>query len=151
MKDIYRKTYNFEIGDINFGLLKENEINEILKDGRHSSPWIEKILTYWFPFLKQIKGNKPYDHIDNDGNKYDAKNFTKYGCNFMSSSMIGTGRKFDYEKCIKKIEELELTYILCDIVEIPTINIKFAKGVELIKKYQKGSIPFKDRRVIFEK
>ena len=43
---------------------------------------------------------------------------------------------------------LDMIYIFTDVVEFPKVQVRFGKGSDL-KQYTKGSIPFKDRDVLF--
>ena len=97
--------------------------------------------------LLSVKGNKDHDHIDNDGNLYDAKNFTKGGLNFMPSNQIGAGRKLNKEIAIEKANKL--IYICVDITQLPTLQIIFVKGNKLAEKYNNFKIPFKKREELF--
>jgi len=143
------KTHTFNIDTTSFGELSTEELTDIFLDGRFISPFLERHIPIWFPHLTHIKGNKPYDHIDQDDNKYDAKNFTKNGLQFMPSGMIGTGRKYDKVVCLKKIQKYDMIYILCDITGFPEIRIVFAKGEDLLNIYGNARIPYKDRVEIF--
>jgi len=136
---IHNKTYSYTINDIRFGNLSQSTIYEIFKDGRAFShliePWLEEILP-----LKHIKGCKSYDFTDmNDEEiKYDAKTFTRRGCYFVPSNMIGEGRTFNKKIFDEKAKNL--IYIIVSNVHFPEIKIKFVKGSELIKQYPKGKI-----------
>ncbi len=143
------KTYIFELKTPRFGALQKEEVIKIFKDGRYASPFLERQLPLWFDGLTHITGNKPYDLVDEQGRKYDAKNFTSNGLKFMPSGQIGTGRKYDPDKCRKKIEENKMTYIACDITEFPKVRVRFLDGSELLKKYPKAQVMFKDREVLF--
>ncbi|BCU95885.1 MAG: hypothetical protein CM15mV10_2740 [uncultured marine virus] len=41
-----------------------------------------------------------------------------------------------------------MIYIFTDVVEFPKVQVRFVKGSDLTQ-YTKGSIPFKDRNVLF--
>ena len=140
-KVYYKKLHNLSFGDLN-----QDEIIDILSDGRFSTPLIEIQLCKWFPLI-HVKGNKDHDHIDNDGNLYDAKNFTKGGLNFMPSNQIGAGRKLNKEIAIEKANKL--IYICVDITQLPTLQIIFVKGNKLAEKYNNFKIPFKKREELF--
>ena len=148
MKIELNKTYDFSINDVSFGDIPRHRINEFFKDGRVASFFLEEQLPHWFPQLTRIEGNKDHDHVDEVGNKYDAKNFTKGGLRFMPSNQMGAGRRFDEAKAHEKANKL--IYICCDIVDFPKVRIRFAKGSELIKDYPNCSIPRKKREALFE-
>lgn len=138
MKIELNKTYNFEIQNFSFGNLSKGELIENLKDGRCCSWFMEPQLVKWFPQLTRVKGNKDHDHIDNNGVRYDAKNFTKGGLTFMPSNQMGAGRKFNESVAYEKAKDL--VFICCDIVEFPKIRIRFERGSDLIRKFPKYKI-----------
>ena len=74
--------------------------------------------------------------------KYDQKTFTKNGCKYMPSNMIGEGRSFNQDIFEKKAKQL--IYIIVSNVHFPEIMVRFVKGCDLIVDYPTGNIPFKD-------
>lgn len=143
----YDKVFTYKIENVSFGNLSNGNLTKLFQDGRTSSPFLEQHIPLWFPYLKWQSGNKKYDHIDNDGNKYDAKNFTKHGLFFLPSSQIGSGRKINDIHAKETIDSM--TYILCDIEDFPKIRIKFYSGKKLLNEYPKYRIPYNDREKIF--
>ena len=148
MKVELNKTYDFDLTDtMSFGDIKQERLYEFFKDGRNASFMLEEQLIHWFPELTRVEGNKDHDHISEDGVKYDAKNFTKGGLNFMPSNQIGAGRKFDsviaYEKANK------LVYICCDIVDFPKVRVIFKSGKDLVKDFPKCRVTKTNREVLF--
>ena len=136
-------TFVHTISNYAFGNLPDDKCKEILKDGRPFSYFIEPWLAINYP-LTHVGGCKSYDHIDENNNDilYDAKTFTKRGCKFSPSSMIGTGRKFNQEEFEKKTNKL--IFCIVSNINFPNIKIKFMKGEDLLKNYPKGSIPSND-------
>ena len=147
MKIKLNKVYKFEIKNFSFGDIPREELIENFRDGRCCSWFVEPQIVKWFPELKRVKGNLDHDHIDKDGIKYDAKNFTKNGLKFKPSNQIGSGRKFN--ESIAHDKANKLIYICCDIVEFPKIRVKFIKGADLIKKYPKCEINKGSREEFF--
>jgi len=148
MKVKLNKTYEFDLTDtMSFGDIKQERLYEFFKDGRNASFMLEEQLIHWFPELTRVEGNKDHDHIGKDGVKYDAKNFTKGGLNFMPSNQIGAGRKFDsviaYEKANK------LVYICCDIVDFPKVRVIFKSGKDLVKDFPNCKVSKTNREVLF--
>jgi len=139
----FNKTYNFTIENFGFGGLDSEKIKDIFKDGRVFSHFIEPWLARQF-HLQHIEGCKDHDFTDigNPEIQYDQKTFTKGGCKFYPSNMIGTGRTFNQEKFQEKANKL--IYIIVSNIDFPEIKIKFIKGSELIVKYPKGEIKSKD-------
>ena len=140
---IFNTTFCHTIEDVSFGGLPLSVMIEIFKDGRAFSHFIEAWLAITYP-LTHIKRCKQYDHTDvNDETvKYDQKTFTKGGCKYMPSNMIGEGRKFNKEIFEKKAKQL--IYIIVSNVHFPEIMVRFVKGCDLLVDYPTGIIPFKD-------
>ena len=144
---VLNRTFAFDLaGQVRFGELSTDTLYTIFKDGRNASFMLEEWLTLKFP-LTRVLGNRDHDHVDELGNKYDAKNFTKGGLKFMPSNQIGAGRQFNKE--IAHQHAGELIYICCDIVDFPRIRVRFINGSELMATYPKCSIPFRKRESLF--
>ena len=98
------KTFIHDIIDVSFDNLPKEQIYEIFKDGRPFSHFIERWLPEQNYPLVHILGCKDHDFTDLNYpvTRYDEKTFTKGGCKFCPSNMIGQGRKFDEEKFREK-------------------------------------------------
>ena len=106
---ILNKTYNFTI-------VIWQSYTRCQSSGRFNSPWRQ--LTKWFPVLKHVTGNKDHDQIDNKGNLYDAKNFTKN--KVKPSNQLGQ-TEFLYDIAHQKANKL--IYICCDIIDFPDVKV----------------------------
>ena len=146
---VLNETQTFTIENNGFGNLPLEITNEVFKDGRTFSHFIERWIPnqHQYSCLEWVKGCKEYDFIDNKNVKYDEKTFTRNGCKFVPSNMLGAGRTFDKEVFEKKANNL--IYCIVSNVNFPEIKIKFVKGSELIQKYPKGNIPLKDHVKFF--
>ena len=142
------KTFIHRIENVSFGDLPSEVVNELFKDGRPFSHFIEKWIEKNYP-LKHISGCKKYDFIDIDNpeTKYDEKTFTKGGCKYCPSNMLGQGRVFNQTEFEEKSKKL--IFCIVSNINFPEIKIKFMKGEDLIKIYPKGSISLKDHDKFF--
>lgn len=142
------KTFEHKITNYKFDDLSEEICIEIFKDGRVFSHFIENWLETHYQ-LKHIKGCKSFDFIDKNNSNifYDEKTFTKLGCKFCPSNMIGQGRKFDKEIFEKKTKKL--IFCIVSNIDFPNIKVKFIKGEDLIKDYPNGKISFKNHIKFF--
>ena len=148
MKLKLNKTYEYDLTNtMSFGDIKQERLYEFFKDGRNASFMLEEQLTHWFPELTRVEGNKDHDHISENGVKYDAKNFTKHGLNFMPSNQIGAGRKFDSVVAYQKANKL--VYICCDIVDFPKVKVIFKDGKDLVKSYPSCKVSKNKRELLF--
>ena len=141
---MFNKTFTHVLTNCSFSMLSESIIINIFKDGRAFSHFIEPWLALNYPSLLYIGGCKAYDFVNtfDENIKYDQKTFTKGGCKFMPSNMIGEGRKFNKELFDEKAKKL--SYIIVSNVHFPEIKVRFVKGSDLIVDYPTGCIPLKD-------
>ena len=136
----------FVIENISFGDLSDDELSLMFTDGRLASHFLERQLTKWYPELTFVD-KRGYDHVDEEGHKYDQKCFTKGGLGFAPSHMGGKGRVFVQEEAHEHAKDI--TYICCDVVDFPIVKVKFARGSDLIVDYPKCKIPFSKRQEFF--
>tara|TARA_B100001027_G_C16188313_1_gene294808 strand:- start:321 stop:794 length:474 start_codon:yes stop_codon:yes gene_type:complete len=146
---ILNKTFTYKLEDYAFGDLPTEKVIEIFKDGRVFSHFIEHWIETKYP-LKHISGCKSYDFIDinNPEIHYDEKTFTKKGCNFCPSNMLGQGRKFDEKIFVEKSNKL--IFCIVSNINFPEIKMKFVNGGELVKLYPKGKISVHDYVKFFD-
>ena len=109
---------------------------------------IEKWISLAYP-LQHIEGCQAYDFIDENfpETKYDEKTFTKNGCKFCPSNMLGQGRVFDREIFEEKTRKL--IFCIVSNVNFPNIKIRFVRGIELLQRYPNGIIPFREHDDLF--
>ena len=141
------ETYNFNVKNVSFGDIPPDRLPALFKDGRVASFFLEEQLQHWFPELTRIEGNKDHDHLDRQGRKYDAKNFTKNGLDFKPSNQKGKGRYFIAEIAYAKAAMLR--YICCDIVDFPQVRVKFVEGTDMIEEYPNCAVSFTKREGLF--
>lgn len=144
----YDKTYTFQVS-ATFQDLPQELVNEMFQDGRVASKFLENQLPFWFSSLDFVDA-KGYDHVDVlTRRKLDAKCFTKGGMGFAPSGMYGKGRKVNLEEAHAHADTID--YIACDVVEFPTVRVRFVRGSEIIKQYpNKGCrVPLADREKFF--
>lgn len=136
------KTFTHNLVNFGFDILQDGECIEIFKDGRVFAHFIEKWISKTYP-LNHVPGCKSHDFTDKNFPEilYDEKTFTKGGCSFCPSNMLGQGRKFD--KVIFEEKTKKLIFCIVSNIDFPNIKIRFVKGEELIHEYPNGKIPLK--------
>ena len=142
-------TFTHTLTNLGFDCLPEAVVINLFKDGRPFSHFIEKWLEKNYN-INHVEGCKKFDFVDRNypNTKYDEKTFTKRGCCYMPSNMLGQGRSFNQEEFQNKTKGL--VFCIVSNVNFPEIKVRFVRGSELIKKYPKGKIPFKDYATFFE-
>jgi len=143
---VFDKTFHRTIKNFTFDDLSQEKLVKHYKDGRHFAPLMEQILALDFN-LTHVEGCKDHDLVDpsNPDMRFDEKTFTKGGCRFMPSNMIGQGRTYDETVFHEKAKKLN--YVICSNVNFPEVKIRFVKGTDLIALYPKGEI--KDHEAFF--
>ena len=139
----FNTTFHHSISEVSFGTMHMKTLVELFQDGRIFSHFIERWLPMYYPLI-HTTGCKSYDHVDINNNEilYEQKTFTKRGCNFCPSNMLGQGRLFD--KVVFEEKAKKLIYIIVSNVNFPEIRIKFVRGEELVMQYPNGKINSKD-------
>ena len=137
------KTFNHTIENYKFGNIPDIICLKKWKDGRGFAHFIEPWLAVNYP-LTYIEGCKKYDFIDKNFPEilYDEKTFTKRGCIFRPSNMVGQGRTFNKQLFEEKTKNL--VFCIVSNIDFPNIKVRFVKGTELLIKYPTGKIPSKD-------
>jgi hypothetical protein len=142
--------YEFTINNTSFGDLTNQELNHLFQDGRVASHFLEIQITKWFSELqrKEIKrGRAKSDHIDNDNNLYEMKNFTKYGCKVMPSYQYGGSRKFNFDEYNELAQNTR--YIVCDIRSFPVVRVIFKFGSDMVKLFPNGLVDKKQEGLLY--
>lgn len=134
------------IGKLKFGDIPINSLMNHFKDVNNISNIIGLYIPILYPKINHIGNN---NHTCDNGNQYIVKYFTKNGLTFAPSNPSGTRRLCNIELSHKLANKL--TYICCDITNFPIITLKIIKGSELVNKYPRCVIPYKDKKWIFTK
>lgn len=102
--------------------LTPDEVREYFTDGRRVSFLLERRLA-----REVIKGKlaasegASYDLTDGDGKKWEVRSITRSGIYFCPSYMVGSGRSFNAEGFLEKLNEIE-GYIVSDVEDFPSIR-----------------------------
>ena len=144
----FDKTFTHTIENVAFGTLPPAILNQLFRDGRIFSHFMEHTLAQDYK-LTHVPGCKGHDLITpaDPTIKYDQKTFTAGGCKFMPSNMIGQGRHFDKAVFDEKVKDM--IYVVVSNVNFPEIKIRFAKGSKLATDYPTGVIPFSHYKSFF--
>lgn len=143
------KTFTHTIENYAFDNLSEETCKEIYKDGRVFSHFIECWIAENYPLI-HIKGCKKYDFTDKNFPEilYDEKTFTKGGCSFCPSNMLGQGRVFNKEIFEEKTKKM--VFCIVSNTNFPEIKVRFMEGSVLLINYPNGKIPLKDEIKFFD-
>ena len=121
-------------------------LEKLFQNGSYISPFLEHWLNQNTNLI-QIPGNKKHDFVDEHGQYYQLKTFTKNGLKFRPSSQLGIGRT----KNQKEFEEYcySQMFIIASVVTFPIVKFKIFKGEYLLKTFKSGHITLKKYNVIF--
>ena len=143
------KTYHKRFEDVKFDNLDEVSLLKAFLNGSTISRFIELWLARNYDKLMD-SDTVEYDLWDFEKKrKVEVKSFTKGGCNFMPSYMIGAGRKLDEEKAYEYVDGK--IFCIVNIKDYPNIWYKFVEGDKLNWDYPKYVIPSKDEKEFFQR
>jgi hypothetical protein len=80
-----------------------------------------------------------YDLLDPQGRKWEVRSISKSGVYFCPSYMVGSGREFNENGFLEKLEEIE-GYILCDIENFPNVLFWIIAGETVREWYDNNDL-----------
>lgn len=101
--------------------IKAGDVKDYFTDGRRVSFLLERRLAY-----EVIKGTLAdsegagYDLLDIEGRKWEVRSISRGGIYFSPSYMVGSGRHFQKNGFLKKMEQIE-GFIISDIENFPEV------------------------------
>lgn len=97
--------------------IDEDEVLEMMKDGRYAAPWMERRIRHEFE-LDDPEGDE--DAVSEDG-PVEFKGITKYGVKLVPSWMVGSGRSVDWDALTEWLESMSGGFIVHDNTEFPSV------------------------------
>ncbi|MAK04853.1 MAG: hypothetical protein CMA03_03070 [Euryarchaeota archaeon] len=112
--------FNFDLTKISEALgISENDTQLYFTDGRRVSFLIERRAVESMPGSRLAPSEgSGFDLIDRDDGYWEVRSLTKGGIYFCPSYMVGSGRKFDEDGFIEKLDNVE-GYFVTDITRFP--------------------------------
>ena len=101
--------------------LSEEEVLAYFTDGRRVSFILERRL------MREVLGGRlansegdGYDVMDSKGRKWEVRSVTKGGIYFCPSYMVGSGRKFECDGFLRKLDDIH-GYAISDVTGFPRV------------------------------
>lgn len=117
-----------------------DDIREYLTDGRRVSFIIERRLKWENPGWELAPSEGAgYDLLDPDGNRWEVRSITRQGVYFNPSNQVGSGRVFNEDGFIAKLEGIK-GFILSDIVGFPVVDVFVVPVENVIRWYRAGRL-----------
>ena len=120
--------------------LDPDEAREYFTDGRRVSFILERRIRR--EILKGTLASSEgagYDLVDERGRKWEVRSISKGGVYFCPSYMVGSGRRFEEDGFLEKLQEIE-GYILSDITVFPRIPVWKVATDEVRRWYDVGAL-----------
>lgn len=116
--------YEFDLSDaIRFGPIRKQKLWDKFTDGRIAGllgqAFVESMYNNFSPAPSE---NSSYDLIDDNGNHYEVRTFTRNGASLIPSAQRGTGRTFNEKEYLAKRNNIH-AYIFIDIRNSPKFSI----------------------------
>jgi hypothetical protein len=121
--------------------VKPEDVRLYFTDGRRVSFIIERRLIYEiFPGSKLAPGEGAgYDLIDSKGKKWEVRSITKGGIYFCPSYMVGSGRSFQKEGFLQKLDEVE-GYVVADVESFPDVPFWIISSTQVQRWWESGKL-----------
>lgn len=119
--------------------LEKDEVLMYFRDGRRISFIMERRIRDAFPSwtLAPSEGSA-YDLIDEKGGYWEARSVSS-GIYFCPSYMVGSGRKFEEEGFLAKLDAVE-GYVCSDIMKFPEVPIYLVPSDLIRELYHGGQL-----------
>ena len=120
--------------------ISEKDVKNYFTDGRRVSFILERRIAN-----EVLKGKlasnegKGYDVLDSKGKKWEVRSISKDGVYFCPSYMVGSGRKFNEEGFLRKLDEID-GYILADIENFPDIPFWIISSSEVKQWWENNKL-----------
>lgn len=103
--------------------IPEPDVREYMTDGRRVSFLIERRLVLMHPGWVLAKSEGAgHDLVDPEGGLWEVRSVTKGGIYFAPSYQVGSGRTFNEEGFLQKVDALS-GYIVTDIESFPSMDV----------------------------
>ncbi len=120
--------------------IKPEDVREYFTDGRRVSFIVERRLA-----REVLKGKLAptegagYDIVDSHGNKWEVRSISRGGVYFCPSYMVGSGRRFEEEGFLRKLDEIA-GFIIADIESFPDIPFWIITAEQVKRWWQEGKL-----------
>ncbi len=120
--------------------IQPEDVREYFTDGRRVSFIVERRIA-----REIIKGDMAptegagYDIVDSQGGKWEVRSITRGGIYFCPSYMVGSGRHFEEEGFLKKLEEVK-GFIIADVESFPEIPFWIIPVEQVIRWWDEGKL-----------
>ena len=136
------KIYTFDFTDqISFANIPREVLYKLFTDGRFASEPLSHFFDLTFDDLTYVD-EKGYDFVHPQFPFIEQKQITKGGLKFCPSNMIGQGRSVQSDVVSEHIKNLDLHYLIPNIIDFPLIRVILLPGLELLEKCSTASCSF---------
>tara|TARA_B100000214_G_scaffold328842_1_gene268200 strand:- start:188 stop:661 length:474 start_codon:yes stop_codon:yes gene_type:complete len=138
MNDKKIKYLEWNLNDLKNALdLDEEDVKKYFTDGRRVSFLTERKIAKERDGILSPSEGAGYDLILPDG-KWEVRSLTK-GVYFCPSKMVGSGRSFEEEGFLKKLDEIE-GYFICDVWQFPKVPYISISSYTIREYYFSGKL-----------
>jgi len=119
--------------------ITEEEVTKYFTDGRRISFVLERRIAREIleGKISDSEGD-PWDIIDANGDKWEVRSLSQK-IYFCPSYMVGSGRRFEEEGFLKKLEQIR-GYVISDITQFPNVPVWLVESEEVLSWYRDGKL-----------
>ena len=135
------RIFHFDVELLSRGMnITSEEVVQYFTDGRRVSFLLERRIAREIMegTLAQSEG-AAWDVVDANGDKWEVRSLSRQGVYFCPSYMVGSGRAFDEQGFLKKLDEIK-GYAVSDIECFPDVPVWLVESEEVRNWYLSGEL-----------
>jgi hypothetical protein len=120
--------------------ISEKDVKKYFTDGRRVSFILERRIAFEVVHGTLAKSEGAgYDLFDPHGGKWEVRSITRDGIYFCPSYMVGSGRSFNQEGFLQKLDDIK-GYIVADVIKFPQIPFWIIPVENIRRWWQEGKL-----------
>ncbi len=139
--------FDWDINEISIALkISPEDVRLYFTDGRRVSFILERRIAHEVLHGSlAVSEGAGYDVLDPDGGRWEVRSISKSGIYFSPSYMVGSGRSFEEQGFLEKLDEIE-GYIVSDIERFPSVPFWIVRS-DLVKLWWERGLLGKNSKI----
>lgn len=115
------------------------DVHAYMTDGRRISFLVERRLRRELQWDLAASEGAAYDLVDRYGAKWEVRSLSRGGVYFTPSNQVGSGRSFDRDALLSKLESIQ-GFMISDIASFPEVPVYSVDSQVVLEWYLAGRL-----------